>query len=489
VEVPCGYLGNPYLPWLGLAWLEVVFFIGLQKVGGEMSENGDGINAQVEALKEQGNQFFGEGQLERAVAAYTQGLNLQKDSHVLFSNRAAAFLKLGNVEKAVEDARKCVELAPEWAKGYTRLAQALLQLGHFTECEEALSKLEDLEPDNRNLPRLRDNLNRKKVFQKLKGKWHGKVSPELGGYVQKFDFLTENKAMVSVFERDIEARLTLNCSADPMHLDLLVDAEPDGQPQAPEVKHIFMIDDDSVLHLCSPFMSPPEIRPTKFEGPAYVKMFRGEPPVDQSKAKEKEKIRNLSEQEKCIAFAEAVTEALPAQRIQPLPSDSETVQAQLMQRNIQFQTAYFDVKQTFGDEIEEKLRLYLEREPEAPVGKLRDAVNKMRTKMQTAGLYPSDAEMEQMRAASREHQQANTATGTESASSPPSAPATTSATAAASSSMSAKQQDPTPKNEAAKSNKDKVDSSNLVLAVGLLAVGAAAIAAFALRRSSNNNKN
>lgn len=36
--------------------------------------------------------------------------------HVFYSNRSAAYAKGKNYEKALADARKCVELKPDWGK-------------------------------------------------------------------------------------------------------------------------------------------------------------------------------------------------------------------------------------------------------------------------------------------------------------------------------------------------------------------------------------
>lgn len=49
-----------------------------------------------------------------------------------FSNRSAAYLKLGNAKsKALKDAERCVELAPEWSKSYSRLGAAQHALRRF----------------------------------------------------------------------------------------------------------------------------------------------------------------------------------------------------------------------------------------------------------------------------------------------------------------------------------------------------------------------
>ncbi|GBG27592.1 Small glutamine-rich tetratricopeptide repeat-containing protein [Hondaea fermentalgiana] len=421
----------------------------------------------AEELKNEGNKNFGEGKPEAAVTCYTKGLELDPTSHVLMSNRAAAYLRLNNLKEAVKDAKACVKQAPEWPKGYTRLAQSLFQMGMYDDCDEAINTLEKLESDNRNIERLRSLVKKKRTFMQLSGKWYGTVSKELGGYIQTFDFKSETEVIVSVFGRDITARLNLNTVEDPMHLDLLVEPAP-GSPPAPEVKHIFYIDEDDVLHLCSPYMTPPEVRPTKFEGPAYVQMRRGSPPADNSKKEKKAAITKLSSAEKCLEFAKAVTEILPDQRISPLQSDSEEAQANMMQQNIQFQTAYFNVKELYGADVESDLREYLERTKTCPSDDLKNQVDAMRRKMQVAGLYPEDSELPTPAA--------------EPTSTPTAAPAVS----------SAKTEEPTPGNEEEVKSTAKAaaqepakaikDNSNTILAVGLVAAAAAVVAIFALRK-------
>lgn len=52
-----------------------------------------------------------------------QAITIDPDNHVLYSNRSAAYLKSDSKSKALWDAQKCVELQPEWAKGYSRLGE------------------------------------------------------------------------------------------------------------------------------------------------------------------------------------------------------------------------------------------------------------------------------------------------------------------------------------------------------------------------------
>lgn len=58
-------------------------------------------------------------------------------NHVYFSNRSASFLSLNNSVKALEDADKCIELKPDWAKGFSRKGAALFHMRKMTEAKAA----------------------------------------------------------------------------------------------------------------------------------------------------------------------------------------------------------------------------------------------------------------------------------------------------------------------------------------------------------------
>jgi len=71
---------------------------------------------QVEQLKRQGNSALQEGNMEEAIRLYSEAIHLDPDNHILYSNRSAAYAKLQEYEKALEDAEKTVKLKPDWAK-------------------------------------------------------------------------------------------------------------------------------------------------------------------------------------------------------------------------------------------------------------------------------------------------------------------------------------------------------------------------------------
>lgn len=80
---------------------------------------------------------------------------------LLCSNRCAALLKLSKVSKAMADADLCINLKPEWEKGYFRKACTYELTENYSEALEWYQKAAECNPDNgevatkiRNLTRL-----------------------------------------------------------------------------------------------------------------------------------------------------------------------------------------------------------------------------------------------------------------------------------------------------------------------------------------------
>ena len=99
----------------------------------------------VEKHKVAGNDSFRDEDYRSAVESYTSALehlnamyltDIQKVKVGLLSNRAAAFMMLGDAIHAVEDCHEALKLDPLNVKVQLRLARSLLQLGHFEEAGE-----------------------------------------------------------------------------------------------------------------------------------------------------------------------------------------------------------------------------------------------------------------------------------------------------------------------------------------------------------------
>ena len=78
----------------------------------------------AEKFKDEGNAAFQSGTTEGlllSIEMYSKAIETDPDNHIYYSNRSASHLKNDSKSKALWDAEKCVELAPNWAKGYSRL--------------------------------------------------------------------------------------------------------------------------------------------------------------------------------------------------------------------------------------------------------------------------------------------------------------------------------------------------------------------------------
>jgi len=103
---------------------------------------------QAEIFKKEGNDLFAKGDNLGALAKFCEAIELDDENHVLYSNSSAANLKLERTRDAVADARKCVTLKPGWAKGWSRLGQALFADSQPAEAIGAYKTGLKLEPTN-----------------------------------------------------------------------------------------------------------------------------------------------------------------------------------------------------------------------------------------------------------------------------------------------------------------------------------------------------
>lgn len=96
---------------------------------------------QAERLKSEGNVAFKENRHLDAIRLYSQAIELDPENAVYYSNRSAAYLAQGDSRgKALKDAERCIELKPDWAKGYSRKAAAEHALKRFDEAKSTYFK-------------------------------------------------------------------------------------------------------------------------------------------------------------------------------------------------------------------------------------------------------------------------------------------------------------------------------------------------------------
>jgi len=104
--------------------------------------------AKAEKFKTEGNQQVSARQYEEAIKSYTASIELNPDSAIYYSNRAAAYSMLGDHQKAVEDSIIATQKDSTYTKAYSRLGLAYFSLGKYKEAIDAYRKAVELDPNN-----------------------------------------------------------------------------------------------------------------------------------------------------------------------------------------------------------------------------------------------------------------------------------------------------------------------------------------------------
>lgn len=89
--------------------------------------------------REKGKEAFENKNYKKAIDYFTLSLRDYplKDLEILYSNRSASYLEMGEYESALKDAQSAIIHAPDWSKGYYRKAEALMKLKRFKEAKAA----------------------------------------------------------------------------------------------------------------------------------------------------------------------------------------------------------------------------------------------------------------------------------------------------------------------------------------------------------------
>jgi DnaJ family protein C protein 8 len=108
--------------------------------------------AQAEGFKAEGNRLLAAKEMAQAVEMYSRAIDLDPDNAVFYSNRSAAYLAMGDARgKALRDAERCIELRPDWWKGYSRKGAAEHALLRFDAARATYNEGLKLDPDNASL--------------------------------------------------------------------------------------------------------------------------------------------------------------------------------------------------------------------------------------------------------------------------------------------------------------------------------------------------
>lgn len=153
----------------------------------------------AEELKVAGNLAFKDGDYERSIEKYTEGLitcplQFTQQRSILYCNRSAAKMKLTKYSDAVKDCSKAIELDDKYVKAYIRRAQSYEASDKLDEALADWQKILEFDPSHKDakvatirLPSLIEERN-----EKLKTEMMGKLK-DLGNMILKpFGLSTEN---------------------------------------------------------------------------------------------------------------------------------------------------------------------------------------------------------------------------------------------------------------------------------------------------------
>ncbi|CAH1796260.1 unnamed protein product, partial [Owenia fusiformis] len=170
----------------------------------------------MEELKKKGNDEFLNGNYKRAITQYTKAINQSHFNHVLYSNRAQAYLKSNEHRKALSDSKRSIVLEPTWTKGHHRYAQALFELGKKSEALAANKRGLDVcsKGDNKMVELLEQQRN---TFS------NGRISTEKKSNEPKFKFGSVSNGFPKSDESDSDVPELVSSDSDSM--DRLTDDE------------------------------------------------------------------------------------------------------------------------------------------------------------------------------------------------------------------------------------------------------------------------
>ncbi|XP_068411926.1 tetratricopeptide repeat protein 12 isoform X3 [Eschrichtius robustus] len=140
------------------------FLASMEKDAKERAKRRRENKVLADALKEKGNEAFVKGDYETAILCYSEGLEKLKDMKVLYTNRAQAYIKLGDYRKALVDCEWALKCDEKCTKAYFHMGKAHLALKNYSVSRECYQKI--LEINSQLQTQVKDYLNQVDLREK-----------------------------------------------------------------------------------------------------------------------------------------------------------------------------------------------------------------------------------------------------------------------------------------------------------------------------------
>ncbi|XP_018008495.1 RNA polymerase II-associated protein 3 [Hyalella azteca] len=149
-------------------------------------------------LKDEGNELFSAGKYADAIKVYSTGLSLDSSNHILYANRAMAYIKLEDGRAAERDCNVCISLCPDYLKAYLRRGVARLLQDKLQLALEDYNKVLTVEPFNKDA-----KFHVSQIEQKLASVKQTSKPPSSHENKSSFEILAANRSQKPLTKVDI----------------------------------------------------------------------------------------------------------------------------------------------------------------------------------------------------------------------------------------------------------------------------------------------
>eukprot|EP00758_Cryptobia_borreli_P003882 Tbor_TRINITY_DN4038_c0_g1::TRINITY_DN4038_c0_g1_i1::g.11816::m.11816/K09553/STIP1; stress-induced-phosphoprotein 1 len=98
--------------------------------------------------KEEGNAYFKKDEFPKAVECYTEAIKRNPKEHTTYSNRAAAYIKLGAHNEGLADCEKCLDIKPDFVKAHARKGHCYFWTKQYNKAIKAYDDGLKIDPAN-----------------------------------------------------------------------------------------------------------------------------------------------------------------------------------------------------------------------------------------------------------------------------------------------------------------------------------------------------